>query len=442
MRQLLTTLLVFAASALADSPSAFAIRGAKIVPVSGPAIASGTVVIRNGLIDAVGENVQVPADAWVLDGKGLTVYPGLIDGLSRWGIPDSPAIPTAGGRAAAAATAPVGPPIRGPEDRPSNTSWVVAADQITTSDRRIETFRNAGFTTAVTYPTRGIFAGQGSVIDLAGEKAGDMVVAGPTGQYLTLRSDAGFGSFPGSLMGVIAYIRQIYVDAGHYKTLKDEYSQNARGMTRPAYDRALEGVLASPRMLLPATRVVEIRRMAAFAAELKQPAVLYGGHEAYRIPEEIKLPVLISLKWPEKSRDADPEETDTLRALENRERAPSTPAALAKAGVKFAFYSDTVDRPADLMKAVKRAIDAGLTREQALRALTLSPAEIYGVADRMGSIEKGKIANLVVTKGDLFEDKTQVQYVFVDGNKFVPAPEEPQTPAGAGARPTTVGEQK
>ena len=181
--------------------------------------------------------------------------------------------------------------------------------------------------------------------------------------------------------------------------------------------------------------------MTRFAAELRQPTILYGAHEAFRVASDIKLPVLVSLKWPERSRDADPDEIDSLRTLELRDQAPSTPAALVKAGVKWAFYSDGIDRPADLMKAVKKAIDAGLTQDQAIRALTLSPAEIFGVSDRLGSIEKGKIANLVVTKGDLFQDKTQVQFIFVDGQKFEPTPEEPTPAVGSpGANRPPTGE--
>lgn len=445
MRKLTTILLVSAALALADAPSVIAIRDAKIVPVSGPTIPTGTVLLRNGLIEAVGANVQLPADAWVIEGKGLTVYPGLIDGLSTIGLPQ-PAPPAAAGGArggggipaAALAAQAAGPVIRGPEDRPLTTSWVIAADQVNATDRRIETFRSAGFTTAVTFPTAGIFAGQGSVIDLAGEKAGQMVVASPTGQYISMRGSGGFGgTFPGTLFGVMAYVRQIYIDVDHYKAVKQAYSKNPRGMTRPEYDRALEGVMASPRILLPASRAVEIARMQKFGAELKQPVILYGAQEAFRIAGDIKTPVLVSLKWPEKARDADPDEVDSIRVLEMREKAPSTPAALQKAGVKFAFYSDGVERPADVMAAVKKAIAEGLTPEQALRAMTLSVAEIYGVDDRLGSIEKGKIANLVVTKGELFTDRPQVQFIFVDGQKFEPAPDEtPQTPGAGSRRPT------
>jgi hypothetical protein len=447
MHKLIGFALALASVAIAAAPSGVAIRNARIVTVSGPAIEKGVVVIRDGLIEAVGAGVTIPPDAWVIEGQGLTVYPGLFDGLSTVGIPDAApaAAPTGRGAAQRPATpAPVAvpgaptttpPPARGPEDRPATTSWQKAEDLIQVSDRRIETFRNGGFTTTATFPTRGIFAGQGAIIDLAGEKPGQMVVTGPIGQYVTMSTSGSFGSFPGSLMGTIAYIRQVYLDADQYKTAKAMYARNPRGLARPEYDRALEGVLESPRILLPATRVVEMARMIRFGQELKQPFILYGVHEAYRgadVLKEAGVPVLVSLKWPEKSRDADPDEVEPVRTLDLRDRAPSAPAALANAQVRFAFYTDGVAAPRDVMRAVKKAIDAGLKPEEALRAMTLSPAEIYGVADRLGSIEKGKIANLVVTNGDLFQDKTEVKYVFVDGQKFEPAPEPPAAPQRRG----------
>jgi imidazolonepropionase-like amidohydrolase len=161
---------------------------------------------------------------------------------------------------------------------------------------------------------------------------------------------------------------------------------------------------------------------------LKQPAVLYGMREGYRagdLLKQHKTPVLVSLKWPEAARDADPDEVETMRTLENRAKAPTTPGILKQAGVKFAFYTDGVDAPRDIQRAVKKAIDNGLAREDAVRALTLSPAEIYGVADRIGSIEKGKIANLVVTRGEIFDDRTRVEMIFIDGVKHMPTPEPP-----------------
>jgi hypothetical protein len=449
MRTLATALLLLCGYAFADTQSAVAIRNAKIVTVSGPAIAKGTVILRKGLIEAVGENVAIPADAWVVDGEGLTVYPGMIDALSTVGIASAAPAATAaggrggtGGRGAVAATptaaaTPAPAPSRGPQDRPQTTSWVVAADEISPTDRRIETIRGAGITTTATYPTRGIFAGQGSLINLVtGEKPTAMILVPSVGQYIAMGGGrgGGGGGFPGSLMGVISYIRQIYLDAEHYQLVKDTYAKDPRGMQRPEYDRALEGVLESKRILLPANRLVEVDRMLRFSAELKQPTVIYGGREAYR-PQAAELlkkagaPLLLSLRWPEKGRDVNPEDEDSFRVLETRDKAASAPLVLKNAGVKFAFYSDGIEQPRDLQRAVKKAIDAGLSREDAVRALTLSPAEIYGVADRLGSIEKGKIANVIVTRGDLFDANTKIEMIFVDGKKYTPAVE---VPGGAG----------
>jgi len=268
-------------------------------------------------------------------------------------------------------------------------------------------------------------------VDLAGENAGQMVVADNAGEYVTLTT-AGFGGgFPNSLMGVISYVRQVYLDAEHYRAAKQFYATHSRGSQRPDYDRALEGVLDSPRVLLPATRRIDVDRMLRFAQELRLNALLYGLPEGYRSADLLKkanASALVNLHWPEPERDADPESPDALQVLEVRDQAPSTPAMLARSGVKFALYTGGFERRADFIRSLKRATEAGLAPDDALRALTLWPAEIYGVADRLGSIEPGKIANLVVTRGDLLQDGTQVKYVFVDGAKFEPV-EEPG-PAG------------
>lgn len=450
MKKLAAALLLLAAFAWAEAPAVIAIRNARIVTVSGPTIAKGTVVVRNGLIEAVGENAAVPPEAQVIDGEGLTVYPGLIDALSTVGMPG--AAPAAGngrggrggGTAPAAAQAAPQPRSMGPEDRPQTTSWLLAADEIQPADHRIETVRGAGVTTAVVFPTRGIFAGQGAVIDLSeAEKAGEMVVQSPIGQYIAIGRGGGFGGgFPSSLMGIIAYIHQVYLDADHYKLVKEAYAKNPRGMERPPYDRALEGVIDSKRILLPANRLVEIDRMIHFAAELKQPTILYGAREAYR-PEAAELlkksglAVLVSLRWPVPPSGPDVHlEDESLRQLETYDQAPAAPAALEKAGVKFALYSDGIDSARELQRAVKKTIDSGLTRDEAVRAMTLTPAEIYGVSDRLGSIEKGKIANLLVTRGEIFDNNTKIEAIIVDGKKYTPAAE---TNGGRGMGTNTPG---
>src|SRR3954464_6163521 len=155
---LAVSVLAFAGAlaAWAETPGAMAITNARVVTVSGPVLPRANVVIRNGLIEAVGENAAIPPDAWVVDGEGLTVYPGLIDGLSTLGITDVSAIASQP-RGRAVAGGPIvtntGSPARGPEDRPSTTSWLHAADLVKPNDRRLETARAAGFTTSVTFPT-------------------------------------------------------------------------------------------------------------------------------------------------------------------------------------------------------------------------------------------------------------------------------------------------
>lgn len=434
MLRLLWCFGLLAILGLAQAPVAgvIAIRGARIHSASGPVLPSGNIVLRNGLIEAVGENAPIPAEAFVIEGSGLQVYPGLIDALSTWGLPSGPARPAA---AAPGPTPPTPATLEqriqtledgGPEERPSNASWVRAADLLDAKLPNLAMARNAGFTTAVGFPGTNVFSGQGSAYNIAGTRPRQMVIADGVGQMITLPVRGFGGGFPGSLMGIISYVRQIYADVDHYQASQALYAKDPRGLPRPPYDRALDGVIASPRLLLPANRLVEIDRMLRFGKELKQPLVLYGGAESYRgaaLLAEAKVPILVNLRWPERERDADPFVQDSLRVLETRDLAPTGPAALAKAGVKFAFYSAGVVPAADIRKAVKKAVDAGLDKEVALKALTLYPAQIFGLDNRTGSLEAGKIANLTVIGGDLFDDKAKLKFTIIDGLKYEPAPE-------------------
>jgi imidazolonepropionase-like amidohydrolase len=437
---LMVALAVYAAGAArAEEPRYFAIRNAHIVPVSGPEIKSGTVVIAKGLIVAVGEKVTVPPEAWVIEGRGLTVYPGFIDALSDLGLgAAAPAGPGGGGGGGGPVRvqAPAQPVSQGPQDRPATTPWVNTADELKPDDKRLETWRNAGFTSALAAPLTGIFAGQGALVNLAGDRAGEMVVAAPAALLVTLRPVQGFGSFPDSLMGVLSYVRQVYLDANWYQQAEAVYTAHPQGLERPAYDRTqivIDEVLRAGRpVLLPANTAQEVHRALVLADRIGAHAVIYGGQQGYAAAAELaaaKVPVLVNLKWPEKEKDSDPEAEEPLRELRFRDRAPSSPAALQKTGVKFAFYLEGTGSPKDALKNAKKAIDAGLAADAALRAFTLNAAEILGVGDRLGSIEPGKIANLVVADGDLFNEKTKVKMTFVDGRRYeVHEPSRPSEP--------------
>jgi hypothetical protein len=403
-------------------PRYFAITNARIVPVSGPVINNGTVVIAKGLIQAVGANVAIPPEAWVIDGKGLTVYPGLIDAGTDLGLPKPEESATGGHARKSVVPSEI---ASGPEDRPGATPWRLAADELKIDDKRIATWRNAGFTSALPLPDGGVFPGQGSLINLAGERPGNFAVKPAAALSVSFKPIGGFFSFPGSPMGTIAYVRQVFIDANWFAQAQPVYDANFTKFERLPYDRTELVINKSLRsneiVLLPANSSVQILRALRLADEWKISVVLLGAQQAYAVTDILalkKTPVLISLKWPERTKDADPEAEETLRDLRLRDLAPSTPGALAKAGVKFAFYSDGLAAPKDIFKNLRRALGAGLAANAALRAFTLDAAEILGLSDRLGSLEPGKIANVIVTDGDIFNEKTKVKHAFVDGRWF------------------------
>src|SRR5712664_3300515 len=417
------------AAAQGGEPQYFAIRGVTVVPVSGPRLENTTVIISHGVIKAVSKDAAIPDEAWVIEGKGLIVYPAFIDSFTDVGIPPAPA-PTLGDSHSP-------PPIsRGPEDRPGATPWRSGADEASLSDKRVETWRSAGFTTVLCAPKGGMFPGQASLLNLAGERNGDMVVKSPVAVPVSLQPVGNFASFPGSMMGSLAYVRQVWLDTEWSTKAQAIYEKNPRGIARPPYDRTEEALADALEdhalVLIPANNATQIRRVLELTDRWHVNGVLYGGQMSYEVANEIalkKLSVLVDLKWPEADKDADPDAIPSLNTLRFRERAPSSPAALAKAGVKFAFYSGAITVPKDILKAAKKSIEAGLSPDAAIRAFTLTPAEIFGVADRLGSIENGKIANLVITDGDIFDEKTKIKFVFVDGRKFtIREPEKPKDP--------------
>jgi len=434
-------LSISAGLAQTGEPRFFAIKDARIVPVSGPVIEKGTVVVANGIITAVGTDVTIPPEAAVVDGTGLTVYPGLIDAGATVGLTAEENAGPAGGRGRGPRSATPAKIYNGPQDRPQTTPWVVAADELNPNDPRIQNWRNAGFTTALVEPEGGIFPGQGSVVDLGDERAGNMVVSLRATLGIDFQLSGNFASFPSSLMGAVSYVRQVFIDTRWYQNAEDVYNAHQSGIERPPYDRT-EVVVGNALknnelVLLPAGDKLAIYRAIRLAKEWQIRAAMYGAQEGYSLSNEIaasKLPVFVNVNWPKMEKGAD-EDALTLRELRLWDRAPSTPAALSKAGVTYAFYSGGLSNPKDILKNVKKAIDAGLSADDALKAMTVNPAQMLGVADRLGSIEQGKIANLVVTDGDLFGEKTKIKDVFVDGMRYEVHEEAPPGPPGGKSMP-------
>ena len=403
-----------ASSQRPEPPPFYAVRDARVVVGNGDVLERATVLITDGLIESVGPDLEIPPDAWVIDGDGLTLYPGLIDAMTDLGLgaaEESTGRP--GGAGGSGAT------IRGPEDRPATTPWRRAADLLGDDDARFERWREAGFTAAMTVPADGFFPGQAALIHLGDAEARQRVVAPSVAQRLGFEGGAG-RQFPGSLMGAIAYLRQVFADADHHGLAGHGES----------YDRAAEPLRAAIEegvpFLMPANRAREIDRVLTLAAEWRLKPILFGGHEAYARADRLRATsarVLVSLDWPEADAHADPDADTPLPELYRRRQAPSTPKVLKQAQVPFAFTSSGLDSPSKVFEGVRAAIEAGLSGEDALEALTLGAARIYGADDSLGSIETGKIANLVLASAEPWAEDVEIRAVFVDGRKYQKPPE-------------------
>jgi imidazolonepropionase-like amidohydrolase len=397
--------------ATAQSNESYAIRNARIVTVTGAVIEKGTVVISNGKITAVGAGVSVPSGAKVIDATGLSVYPGLIDSGTTLGLEEIGSV--AGGQD----TAEIG-------DNNANIHVDVAVHP---SSSHIPVTRVNGITSALTAPQGGAIAGQSAFINLDGWTWKEMVIKTPVAMHINWPT-AGFGgrggfdfaqfTNPRSLPELrreqdrqIENIKKVLLEAKAYGEAKDARAKDA-SLPRLDIDLKKEALIAVVRGQVPVVVEVQnardIKKAVEFADEMKLKIIISGGVEAHKVADLLKaknIPVIIGpvLRFP--VNEDDPYD------------APFTNAGLlSKAGVKIAFQTGDSAYSRNLPYHAGMAAAFGLPKEEALKAVTIYPAEIFGVADKVGSIEQGKIANLIVTDGDPLEIVTQVKYLFIAGH--------------------------
>ena len=312
-------------------------------------------------------------------------------------------------------------------------------EDVRAGETQFEASRNAGFTTALTVGRTGIFNGHSALINLAGDTVSGMTVKNPVALHISFATIP--GQYPGSLLGTFSALRQMFNDARRHAEMQKMYAANPRGMVRPPEDKSLEALQPALNRQIPvvfaANRSNEIVRARDLAKEYNLRAIIAGGQEAWRFTDRLKaqdVPVLLSLNFPKRtataSPDADPESLDILRF---RAEVPKTAGRLSAAGIKFAFQGGGAASVNDFVANAVKSSENGLAKDTAIRAMTLAPAEIFGVADRMGSVEAGKIANLTVVRGDLFGPQKTITHVFVDGKLFEPKP-PPANEGGRGGR--------
>lgn len=437
---LFTTTPVFAQS--------YTVTNARIVTVSGSVIERGSIVVRDGLIDAVGANVTAPADTIVIDGSGLTIYPGLIDSASNLGTP-APQGPQQGGPGGFGMGGGAQAQMDGLSNYPVGLRpETQAIDIFKSGDSQFEAARNAGFTTAVVSGRTGIFPGSSLVVNLAGERVSAMTIKSPASQNITFTTIGG-GVYPASLLGTFSALRQMFHDAKRQQEVEKLYAADPRSIRRPEADASLTALYPVIERKIPVvfnvSRERDIERALNFAKEFNIKAVISGGQEAWKLAARLKaddVPVLLSLNFPKRTTAAAPEaEPETLSTLRSRVEIPKGAAALVNAGVKVAFQTGGATNLNDVFENAAKTVQSGLSKDAAIRAFTLTPAEIFGVAATTGSIEKGKIANLVAVRGDIYGKDRTVTHVFVDGKLFEqkPKPPAPPTPRGPGGQATGTG---
>ncbi|MFZ6009633.1 MAG: amidohydrolase family protein [Bacteroidota bacterium] len=424
----------------------YAITNVNIIQGPGRKIDMGTVVIKDGLILSVGRNISIPAEAITIKADSMYLYAGFIDGLSRVGVNKPKEEPNR-------------ERPKDPGNPPAELAGIVPQNDVRTflnpADKSVEELRALGFTTAQVVPYGGMLPGTSAIVLLGGKTADDMILVNKSAFYSELAGAQRV--YPSTVIAVMAKWRELYRQAVLAKNYETLYASNRAGLERPSADRVLEAFYPVIDKRLPvafkAEKYLEAQRVLALQTDLGFSVMIADLKEGWDAINKIKAAnakTFLSLDLPEEKKDEkkdgkegdkpkadEPKKEEAKKEEPKKESKPKTAADLEKealekrreefialyvaqasvfqkAGVNFGFSSlsaKTKDIPANL----RRMIKAGLTEDQALAALTTNPAQLLGLSDRMGSIDNGKMANLVISDKPYFNEKAKVRFVFVDG---------------------------
>ncbi len=398
---------------LTGKPGTYAITNAKIVTVSGTTIPNGTVVIKDGKITAVGSKVSIPSGAQKVDGKGLSVYPGMIDAGTNMGLLEIGNAVT--GTVDVRETGNINP----------NAKAILGINPHTS---HINVTRVNGITTVLSMPNGGLIAGQSAIINLNGSTQREMAVV-PTFALVVsfpqISTFAGFSPLTGPRFidfkqaikrrdTRVKELKKVFEEAARYAKVKEAYAKD-KSLPYPAIDLKMEAMIPYVRgekpVIFSAHRARDIREIVKFVAEMKLKGIIYGGAEAWKVADGLKkqnISVIYNRIHTNPAQRDDPYDLFF-----------EAPSMMQKAGVKFCISTGNNGASVrELPYQAGMASAYGLTKEDALKSVTLYPAQILGVADKFGSIEVGKVANIVVTNGDILQVTTNIKHMFIKGRKI------------------------
>lgn len=396
-----------------NAPAVHAFTDVTVVVSPGDVRQNTTLIIRDGIIEALGTSAEIPADARVWEMQGKMIYPGFIDAYSTIGMQDAET-----------------------ELENGNLPWnqqiraQLSAENIFSTGDEDGTgpLRNAGFTSALSVPEVGIFRGQAAVMSLADGTPTDLVVSPGVAQAVSLTRDRSFGfTYPTSPIGVIALIRQTLYDADWYQRAHATYSANPAGLQRPETNAALSALGDAARgnqpLLFEVRSDEQLLRALRFSEEFDiNPWILGSGHE-YRLLDVLSQeqpPLILPLAYPDAPDVDTPEDAlnESMADLRHWYLAPENPGRLSEAGLTFSLSTYGLENPSDFMPNLRKAIERGLDKDIALAALTQHPADLLGISQTHGSLERGKVANFIVADGDIFDPESRIADVWVEGQRY------------------------
>lgn len=398
----------------------YAITNATVITKPGSEMKDATVVVKNGLIVGVGKNVAIPNDAEVIDASGLYVYASFIDGMSNTGAkrPEN---------------------LKRPQnlftpDPPNDYAGITPENsvmgQLDIKSNTIGNMRKVGFGISHSVPYGRMLPGSGSLILLNdADHIDDIILARDAALYAQFVGAP--GAYPGNILGIMAKWRNLYRNAENHKNHTELYAQNPAGLERPTSDRvslAFHPVIGqSKAVMFDVSSMLDVRRAMRLQNDLGFSLMLSGVKQAWGVIDELKAsgtPLFLSLDLPDKPKDGkDDDKSDEVKALEARRMEfynthVGQAAALKAAGVNFGFSARGAS--ANKIKAnVMTLIENGLSESDALAALTTNPASMLGIDKVTGSVETGKMANLLVSTAPYFTKDSQIKMMFVDGTKHV-----------------------
>jgi imidazolonepropionase-like amidohydrolase len=396
--------------------SSFAITNATVFTEPGKAGVKSTILIQDGVIAGVGNNLSIPKEAKLIAGDSLFVYAGFIDGASNTGItkPKDPERPEN--------FVSSDPPDEIAGITPSRS----AVDQFA-MDSKVEELRKGGFTVLQIVPEGGMIAGKAAIMVLGNETSSNLIMENTA---LTVSFKGSRGMYPGTAAGVMAKFRDVYKNAELTKINSDKYA-SVPGVKRPDIDDTFMGmkdvISKSTPVMFSASSELEIRRVLKLQKELGFNLILTDLENYEGVIPEMKaagVKVLIKAEVPDdkaiKAQKKDATEdvkAQYIRVKESFDKAIAQAGKLEAAGIPFSFTTVGV-KAGDIGKSLKTMIDGGLSETGALAALTTNPAAMMGMSRELGTIEKGKMANLVLTTDTLFKEDTQIKHVIADGYLF------------------------